>query len=65
MSDLCLRRYPFLSSFVKTKFQRIPAVLTRKAYEVKLSLTTHNFYRLAAVQAQIGTFSSSSASLRP
>lgn len=44
ISDLCLRRYPFLSSFVKTKFQRIPAVLTRNTYEVKLSLTPHNFY---------------------
>lgn len=46
----------FLSSFVKTKFQRIPAVLTRNTYEVKLSLTPHNFYRLAAVQAQIMHF---------
>lgn len=40
--DLCLHCYPFLSSFMKTKFQWIPAVLTLSSYEVKLSLTLHN-----------------------
>lgn len=42
ISDLCLHCYPFLSSFLKTKFQWIPAVLTLSSYEVKLSLTLHN-----------------------
>lgn len=41
--DLCLHCYPFLSSFIKTKFQWIPAVLTLSSYEVKLSLTLHYY----------------------
>lgn len=35
VSDLCLCCYPFLSSFMKTKFLWISAVLTRSSYEDK------------------------------